>query len=563
MTQRSTMKIEANFSLGGSAAEYDPLLIDAWIHSNAYSIVESRIASKCFLIGRTGTGKSAILRRLEHDHANRVIRMAPENLAFAYITNLAVMPKLVELGVHLDPFLKALWKHVFIVEVLRHRYGITSPEKKSSLIDSWTQRFKRDRAKLEAIAYLSEFGDRFWCEADERVKQVALTFENKFKAAGDVRLPLGPLGTSASGGTETTQHMEDRIETTRRYQAIVNEVQIPRINKMMELLRDEVLDDQHFTYIVIDDLDTNWVDSMFMNLLIRCLFQAVIEMRRVPNLKIVVALRTNIFTQLGNELDPQGWQDEKLFSDFVVDLQWSAAALRQLLAKRAEVASTRMQIEPPLMLDEIVVKSSKKSREPISYILSRTLLRPRDAILFLNECLGVSIGKQTVSMEDIYRAEREYSRGRVTALRDEWRIPYMGLDQVLDCFRRLPARISRAALTEALNQVALLLADQSFPGNGWLEPCCSQIWEEGSGSRTWAANYGKLVQILYQVGFLGLVKLEQRRGGQSTRTRAIYSYDEPELLKNLESLSDSSQFEVQPAFQQALDITQTESWGAY
>ena len=68
---------------------------------------------------------------------------------------------------------------------------------------------------------------------------------------------------------------------------------------MIDVLDDNILDTPHdYRYVVIDDLDINWVDGRIANDLIRCLFATVYGLQHVRNLKVLVALRTNIFQEL-------------------------------------------------------------------------------------------------------------------------------------------------------------------------------------------------------------------------------------------------------------------------
>ena len=100
-------------------------------------------------------------------------------------------------------------------------------------------------------------------------------------------------------GAATTISTEVKSETVERFQRIVNETQLPRLNKMMEVLGDDILESfQNYTYVIIDDLDRDWVDETIANDLIRCLFRAVHDLARVKYLKVLVALRTNIFEEL-------------------------------------------------------------------------------------------------------------------------------------------------------------------------------------------------------------------------------------------------------------------------
>jgi len=102
-------------------------------------------------------------------------------------------------------------------------------------------------------------------------------------------------------------------------------------------LDEEILDEQHSTYVVIDDLDRDWVDDSLANDLIRCLFRTVLDLKRVKHLKVLVALRTNIFQELdfGRR---SGGQEEK-FRSLVLQVRWTKATLIHVLDERVKVAS--------------------------------------------------------------------------------------------------------------------------------------------------------------------------------------------------------------------------------
>src|SRR5262245_24163401 len=95
--------LRSGFNLGGEQAEADPLLERAFFEWAGYLVVEAPDDPHCFLIGRTGSGKSAVLQRLEEVHPRRVIRINPEDLSLPYIIDLGVIRQLDALDVHLDP----------------------------------------------------------------------------------------------------------------------------------------------------------------------------------------------------------------------------------------------------------------------------------------------------------------------------------------------------------------------------------------------------------------------------------------------------------------------------
>ncbi len=85
------MKFKSNFTFGSSTAEDDILLSTSYFDNGDYQAIMSREDPRCFIVGRTGSGKSAVLRFLEENNPHKVIRIIPENLSFPYITNLTVI----------------------------------------------------------------------------------------------------------------------------------------------------------------------------------------------------------------------------------------------------------------------------------------------------------------------------------------------------------------------------------------------------------------------------------------------------------------------------------------
>jgi hypothetical protein len=167
-----TPHLSSEVSLGGQQAEADPLLERAFYESGHYKAAERQGDPRCFLIGRTGGGKSAVLRHLEASFPEHVIRIYPEDLSLPYITDLGAIKYLSSIDVNLDPLFIALWKHVLLVEVIKHRYRVNSPEAKQNFISSLMEKIKRDPSKKAALEYLSDFEGKFWCETDERVKDI-------------------------------------------------------------------------------------------------------------------------------------------------------------------------------------------------------------------------------------------------------------------------------------------------------------------------------------------------------------------------------------------------------
>lgn len=534
-------------SLGGEQAEADPLLSMSFYAVPFYRSVVSKDDPRCFLIGRTGSGKSAALQRMEEEHTGHTIRIAPEDLSLPYITELGAVRVLTNLGVHLDPLFIALWKHVLLVEIIKHRYGVNTPAAKQRFLDLLRERLQRDRTKSAALEYLDEFEGRFWCETHERVREITHKFEEQIQSEAGAAVKLSELLDVGGAGSESaTMAAKERRELADRFQRVVNETQLPRLNQMIGILDQEILDsDVHFTFIVIDDLDRDWVDERIANDLLRCLFRAIVDLKRVARLKVVVALRTNIFEQL-NFGGRTGGQEEK-FRSLSMPVRWSRADLKGMLDERCRVVGEQAGVLGLSEVKDLLPRTNQKRGSALDYLLERTLMRPRDAIAFINECLVLGQTKSRLSWNDIRAAEEAYSYKRLLALRDEWKPTYPGIDRVFEKFERAPLHMSAQELTRILDEIVLLPSSASFEGIAWMTRVSEPVWS-GIGVRDWSEIYQPLVRLLFRIGFLGVC--------ESQASAPVFSVDKPEFAERSGNLQQAASFVVHSAFRVTLDIAE-------
>jgi hypothetical protein len=537
-------RLSQGLTIGGEQAEADPFHGDAFVENPLYVALESRHDPRCFVVGRTGSGKSAMLQHLEEQHGEHVVRISPEDLSLPYITDLQVIKYLDSLNVKLDLFWIALWKHVLIVEIIRRRYKIDSAEAKQRFLSGLREKFLKDPGKEAALAYLDEFEGRFWVEADERVKQITNSFTERLENEVDLSLglPKGGARVGAHAGSAGEVGTETRVQVADRFQRIVNETQLARLNKMVSILDEEILDSAHFTYVIIDDLDRDWVDERISNDLIRCLFRTVLDLQRVRNLKAVVALRTNMFQEL--DFGRSGGQEEK-FRSLVLDVTWNRRGLEEVLDERVRLAASRSGLDAQSMR-ELLPHANKARGNPLKYLLDRTLMRPRDAIAFANECLSKAAGATSISWDNIRAAERQYSSKRLLALRDEWKPTYPGIDALFEKFRGAPTTMSREQFLQRLDECLLLVGDNEFSGVRWITEKASAFWFDATPPKEWIEKHQPLVALLYRIGLIGC--------GVAGSGAPVFHADDPSLAESLPRLARCDRFVVHRTFQMALDI---------
>src|SRR5205823_1648624 len=111
------------------------------------------------------------------------------------------------------------------------------------------------------LKYLDEFEGKFWCETDERVKDVTTRFEEQIDAEAKASFGVAHAASlSASINGASAMSTETRAAQVNRFQRVVNDTQLARLSKMITVLDEDILESpQNFVYIVIDDLDREWV----------------------------------------------------------------------------------------------------------------------------------------------------------------------------------------------------------------------------------------------------------------------------------------------------------------
>jgi predicted CopG family antitoxin len=124
-----------------------------------------------------------------------------------------------ETGVKMDIFYRLLWRHVFVVEILKTRFHIESEDSKKSFIDVLWRLVPKNKKHEMALDYLRDWGESFWKETEFRIKEVTTKLEDELKGSIEGAVPgLGKLSASAA----RTLSEEEREEVINRAQDVVN-----------------------------------------------------------------------------------------------------------------------------------------------------------------------------------------------------------------------------------------------------------------------------------------------------------------------------------------------------
>jgi hypothetical protein len=315
--------------------------------------------------------------------------------------------------------------------------------------------FRSDQKKARMVSqeYLRDYGEDYWVRTDTRIKKITAEFEEKLTSDVELKAALaGQLSASAGGDSSrrSTGHVESEVQD--RAQSIVSDFQISALNTVVDALEKYGFNDPQKSYfIVIDDLDKNWMpdDILYLDL-IKSLLSSVHELnRRLRAVKIIVALRENIYYRVFQKSAKHEPQREK-WEDVLVRVKWTEDDLAKLVNDRLATAfKAEYTTDVPTLQGLLPAKKSNHAEDGLEYMISRTFMRPRDVIDFVNKCLAeTSDGVTRISWSSLTGAEVAYSEARLKAVIDEWRDSYFGLPALLPILRKIGPRFALQDITD-------------------------------------------------------------------------------------------------------------------
>lgn len=495
---KKTFTFRSNQIIGAASAETDSeYLNNCFVDTGDLAVLRNTRDPRNILVGRTGSGKSALLIQLreEEDH---VIQISPEALSLSYISNSNTIKFFTDAGVKMDIFYRLLWRHIFCVEVLKERFGIDNEQKKQNFLDRLWTVIPQKKQHEKALAYLKTWGESFWEETEYRIKEVTTKLESELKASVEGKVPNL---LTMNGGVSKVLTDEQKADVVHRAQEVVNRVQIRELSDVINLIDDVLLADRQQKYfITIDRLDEDWVEDNLRYRLIRALIETSVELSRIENLKVILAIRSDLLDRVYRYTRDAGFQEEK-FQDCSLDISWRRPQLIEVLESRIDYLIKNQYTNEKVGSKDIMPDNIGK-QSPIDYMLDRTLMRPRDIIHFFNACIKRSDGKVTITSSTIRDAEGYYSRDRLKALFDEWQGLYPNLSHLYQLLKIqestfLITDISDDSLQENLLQL-LASNDKKY---GIDHELMLSVY---NGQITFEEYRREIIHIFYRVGLIGL-----------------------------------------------------------
>ncbi|MFD2784908.1 P-loop ATPase, Sll1717 family [Hymenobacter rubripertinctus] len=539
MTKKSFVPKKFRFTkyqiIGSPDAESDNNFDKVFIEHGELEVLRDTENPKCVIIGRTGSGKSALIRRLEESTKN-LTRIQPESMSVKYLTNSNVLGYFRSMDVNLNFFYKVLWKHVFIVELLKLHFS-EDINKKENIIESLYNKARNkfgkvNPAKERGIQYLDNWSNEFWQKTEHRIKELEKQAEDKFLVSTGLDKAVFNLKGESTKifSTKTTEEIKYKAEK------IISEIQAEELYEVINIMKDLLSTSQKKYYIVIDDLDKEWASPQIVYDLITSMIEVIKEFQIFKNAKIIIALRDNLHQMLFSAKEHRGGQREK-FNILYLDLTWSKQSLRELIDKRLKIISGD-------------VLSSSNAFEPIGktkesgfdYIIDRTFLRPRDLITYLNKVIPLIDQKSNIPSSAIKKAEARYSSDRLNALEDEWSENYGDIKKSCDFLIGMYNGFRIKNIDE--ERFYSLYTDESYEKSfkGELYRI-THLWR--LNKMRYSTFVSELSYILYTVGIIGIKK--------SSKHSIYFFYNSDEDI-SISDFNSEARLYVHKAFYSVLKI---------
>mgnify|MGYP000082894600 CR=1 FL=1 len=511
-----TYKFRRNTTIGQLDAETDSFLESCFVTTDIYSILcdfdDKNSFIKRVIVGRTGSGKTALLKKISTDTTvKKYDQIEAESTVFEHINNNVYVLELMRHGVDLRAFYKSLWLHVLLVKAIETRFSVQSSFFEQ--IESMFQKTKRKGKFYEAHQYVETFKDHFFNPII--ISEITSKFETALSAE------VGFFSGAAAKGGLTAENIEKIQTSTSRY---VSTELLRKQKELIKWLSEESTDSKIHTIISIDDLDRSWLSASKIRYdFINALLDAIKEFVNFQGIKFLVSIRTDILMGIyRNNL-----RQEEKDKSFILPITWSREEIVNLLDKRIDYLIKNQYAGKETVHFTDVFNFNVQGKPAIDFVLERTMLRPRDAIDFVNLSLAQAADSSVELDEDaVILAEENFYNSRKAALGKEWFSLYPHIQDYIDSLNYIKTReFSIAGISKEIkNEIVTFLSDRT------------QKDDNDSEHTKISIEFEELVKVWFTVGVIGIKKNEHL---------SVYSsFDKPDL-----DISDMNKnFVIHPLF---------------
>lgn len=429
----------ADIQWGDDSAEKDPFLLEYFVTSDAFGRVRNR--TKNIVVGRKGSGKSALRKKLEED-----FKAAPDTLV-----------------VNLSPKYNAI-KNVLNDRDITRNYG-----EEIFFQHTWLRQILLDSlcvAGDNAKGHYAEDSLEFARSVALQLNRTSKDFvENVADILSKVKGKAGSLG-------EFGVHIERELRAIADADSL--EYHMLRIAQSGATF-----------VILVDDLDLGWDNSQTANNLLLGLLTATNYLSgKSHNIFPCIFLREDVYSIL----IAQTQHSDKYRN--IERIRWEKDDLLRILEERINFNRKKNELLPAEDAFATVFPGAVGASNTDNWLIERTLGRPRELIQFARYYTESAASDQP-DVESLKESETAYSAWKLDDLCAEYSNQYPGLITIFSYWKtkffRHKYHFKRDEIETMLLQVA---ADVELN-----EPWWNQI--------TSATDIGAFLRVLYEIGFIG------------------------------------------------------------
>lgn len=499
-------------TVGAPAAEDDvEYLNDCFVDTGDFSLLQQMADSRIVILGRTGTGKSALFEHLAHTDEPHTITLRPNGLALTHVSGSNILRYFSSLDINLDPFYKLLWRHVITVEILNRFFSQYVTDDSSSPYD-WLRKFfigesRSEKKAQELIQYLEKWGEKFWNETEYRVKEITAKIESELAESMKASIGVNPFSIGGEQAHLYRLEEEQKIQVVTNAQHVVARAQIEDLHKISEVLDGVLTDRQKNYYVLIDGLDEDWVEDPLRYRLILALIETAREFIRAKNAKVVISLRRDLVDRVFRLTRNAGFQEEK-YRGLYLPLVWNRNDILKVLSKRINRMVRHRYTKHDVQLRDLLPGSVNGVQiEDFVYSIAN---RPRDVIAFFNTCIAAAVDKPKLTTRELVVAVGEYSRTRLRALGDEWAVDYPLLLDFAGILSGRPSSFKVDSVNECeLDDIILDVVTRKHGSRGYLYCLATEVV---NGSQEKLEFLHTMLHVFYRVGLVGLKVDREMKG---------------------------------------------------
>lgn len=358
-----------------------------------------------------------------------------------------------------------------------------------------------------ALEYIDKFKDNFF--NDNIVRDIS----NRMEA--DISASISFNGSSVGGNLK--EENIDKIQTTTS--SYVSKELLRQQKEIIKKINEEFGKKNQVRIVIsIDDLDKSWLsESSIRYSFINALLDAFKELLDITSVKVLISIRTDILMGIYTNSLRQQEKDLSL----IYNISWTKNEIRRILDNRINFLVRNQYKSAEQVYFGDIFNFNVLNERADEYILNRTMLRPRDAINFVNLCLSECDENIEISENMVLSAEEKFYSHRKQALIQEWRSFYPYISDYIDslsCFQNKIINLDDVSIAQdyLLKQKSANNSDKTHE-DIILTP-------------------GKLLNVWFVIGCIGIKK--------STNLTIFSSFEKSEL-----DITDyNKEFEIHPLF---------------